>query len=145
MANAFFRAGLIELWGRGIEHIVDTCQAEGAPTPEFRFEPGGLWLIFSYLADHVMRVGPGQVTGQVTGQVETWVKRAALACAAGALSSAELQAVIGIKHRETFQRNYLDRLLAEQWLERTLPDKPKSRLQKYRLTEKGAALLKHLQ
>jgi hypothetical protein len=60
------------------------------------------------------------------------------------LSSAELQAIIGIKHRETFQRNYLDRLLSEHWLERTIPDKPRSRLQKYRLAERGAALLKNL-
>lgn len=26
IANAFFRAGLIESWGRGIERIVETCE-----------------------------------------------------------------------------------------------------------------------
>lgn len=65
VANAFFRAGMIELWGRGIEHIVDACHAEGAPTPEFRFEHGGLWVVFPYPADNVMGNGPSQVTGQV--------------------------------------------------------------------------------
>lgn len=57
------------------------------------------------------------------------------------LTSAEIQSRVGIKHRETFQRNYLDVLLSEGWLERTIPDKPRSRLQKYRLTDKGTALI----
>jgi len=148
VANAFFRAGMIELWGRGIEYIIDACKAEGAPAPDFRFEHGGLWVVFGFGPDHAIvkqKQVIGQVTGQVTGQVEAWVMRAVMACEAGAMSSAELQAIIGIKHRETFQRNYLDRLLSEHWLERTIPDKPRSRLQKYRLTEKGAALQKNLQ
>jgi ATP-dependent DNA helicase RecG len=58
-----------------------------------------------------------------------------------ALKSREIQTVAGLRHRESFQRNYLDQLLGEGWLERTIPDKPKSRLQKYRLTDKSKALL----
>jgi predicted transcriptional regulator len=82
----------------------------------------------------------GQVTGQVSGQVEPWVLKALTSCSEPN-SSAKIQSVIGIKHRETFQRNYLDYLLSEGFLERTIPDKPKSRLQKYRLTRKGKALV----
>ncbi len=63
------------------------------------------------------------------------------ACATHPRTSSEIQTVVGIRHRETFQRNYLDRLLTVQFLERTLPDKPNSRLQKYRLTAKGRAAL----
>jgi predicted transcriptional regulator len=43
--------------------------------------------------------------------------------------------------QEKIRRHYLDQLLTDGLLERTLPDKPKSRLQKYRLTEKGRAWL----
>lgn len=149
VANAFFRAGMIELWGRGIEKILAACQSAGLPAPELRYEHTGLWVVFRFASDSAAcsREGQvaGQVAGQVTGQVEAWVARVLEACAVKALSSAELQMLTGIRHRETFQRNYLDRLLAERWLERTIPDKPRSRLQKYRLTEAGEALLKGLQ
>lgn len=114
-------------------------------TKEFRLAPGGLWVVFPFPPSHVMGTLQKQVTGQVTGQVESWVMRVIRACAVGALSSLELQALVGIKHRETFQRNYLDLLLSEQWLERTIPEKPKSRLQKYRLTKKGETFLKNPQ
>ena len=50
-------------------------------------------------------------------------------------------AELGLRHWRTFQGNYLTPLLENGILERTIPDKPKSRLQKYRLSATGAALL----
>ena len=35
IANAFFRSGQIETWGRGIEKIETACKAEGRPAPVF--------------------------------------------------------------------------------------------------------------
>ncbi|MDR3069602.1 MAG: putative DNA binding domain-containing protein [Propionibacteriaceae bacterium] len=35
IANAFFRSGQIETWGRGIEKIEEACKAGGHPAPEF--------------------------------------------------------------------------------------------------------------
>ena len=46
-------------------------------------------------------------------------------------------AALGLRHWKTFQANCLLPLLEDGILERTIPDKPNSRLQKYRLTEKG--------
>jgi predicted transcriptional regulator len=66
------------------------------------------------------------------------------ACSVKDLKSSEIQEIAGMRHRETFQRNYLDKLLEDGWLVRTIPEKPKSRLQKYRLTEKGKLLLENL-
>jgi ATP-dependent DNA helicase RecG len=48
VANAFFRAGMIEAWGRGIERIFEACRAAKFPEPELRYEPSGLWLDFSF-------------------------------------------------------------------------------------------------
>jgi ATP-dependent DNA helicase RecG len=46
-----------------------------------------------------------------------------------------------MKHREHFRKAYIEPLVAAGWLERTIPNKPTSRLQKYRLTAKGRAWL----
>ena len=48
IANAFFRAGMIESWGRGIERILEACGAANAPAPEFHAESAGVWTVFTY-------------------------------------------------------------------------------------------------
>jgi hypothetical protein len=48
IANAFFRAGEIEAWGRGIQQIVDACREAGAPEPTFDYVSGDLWIEFPY-------------------------------------------------------------------------------------------------
>lgn len=57
------------------------------------------------------------------------------------MSSGDLRQALGIKHRPTFRENYLHPALNDGLIERTLPSKPNSRLQKYRLTAKGHAWL----
>jgi ATP-dependent DNA helicase RecG len=46
IANAFFRAGMIESWGRGIEKINSECEAAGVPVPEYRTDASGLMVQF---------------------------------------------------------------------------------------------------
>lgn len=36
ISDAFFRAGLIENWGRGTNRVIEMCAAHGIPAPEFR-------------------------------------------------------------------------------------------------------------
>jgi ATP-dependent DNA helicase RecG len=50
IANAFFRAGMIEAWGRGIELILDACRAAQTPEPELLYEHTGLWVNFHFRA-----------------------------------------------------------------------------------------------
>jgi hypothetical protein len=52
-----------------------------------------------------------------------------------------IMAELGLKHWKTFQTNYLAPLMAMGILERTIPDKPRSRMQRYRTTEAGLAML----
>jgi hypothetical protein len=64
------------------------------------------------------------------------------ALAAGeALSATSLRECLNIRHRPTFRQNYLDPALAAGLIAYTVPDKPASRLQKYRLTPAGQALV----
>jgi len=46
LADAFFKAGMIEAWGRGTIKIIDECRKAGLPEPEFREEFGGLSVHF---------------------------------------------------------------------------------------------------
>lgn len=48
IANVFFRAGMIEAWGRGIERILEACKSAGIPKPELRYEGNGLWVVFPF-------------------------------------------------------------------------------------------------
>jgi len=52
-----------------------------------------------------------------------------------------LQGSLGLKDRESFRKLYINEAMALKLIEMTIPDKPNSKNQKYRLTEKGRALL----
>ncbi len=82
----------------------------------------------------------GEVTPQVTQQVTQQVKDLLLLCKQPE-GRVELQGKLGFKDREHFGKSYLLPALKDGFIEMTIPDKPKSRLQKYRLTEKGKAWL----
>ncbi|MCX6672325.1 MAG: hypothetical protein NTY37_00915 [Methanothrix sp.] len=53
----------------------------------------------------------------------------------------ELLAISGRSDRTKFRQQVINPLLADGLIEMTRPDKPRSSLQKYRLTEKGRAWL----
>ena len=48
VANAFFRAGMIEAWGRGVERVITACKEAGISQPGFRSEKTGLWVEFMF-------------------------------------------------------------------------------------------------
>ena len=55
---------------------------------------------------------------------------------------ASLMEKLGLNHHPTFRRNCLNPALAQVYVEHTIPDKPSSPTQKYRLTEKGHQLIR---
>ena len=62
--------------------------------------------------------------------------------AGGELSRRELMEQIGLRDRESFYALYILLSLDIGFIEYTIPDKPNSRLQKYRITAKGRAELR---
>ena len=58
----------------------------------------------------------------------------------GEMGRSELQGLLSIKNRDYFRTDYLNPAISNGYVELTIPDKPNSRNQKYRLTAKGIAL-----
>ncbi len=73
-----------------------------------------------------------QVSDQVTDQVSDSVSRLLSVIGNETLSAADLMKRLGLSHRPTFRKNYLDPALEAKLIERTIPDKPNSSRQKYR-------------
>ena len=55
----------------------------------------------------------------------------------GDKSVVEMMERLGLKDRHNFNERYLQPALSLGLVEMTIPDKPNSRLQRYRITEKG--------
>lgn len=73
-----------------------------------------------------------QVAPQVTPQVASLLK-----AIQAEMTREVIQSALGLHDRKSFRERYLKPALADGMIEMTLPDKPNSRLQKYRLTDKG--------
>ena len=58
------------------------------------------------------------------------------------LSPAELRKRMGISHRTYFRKHYLNPALGLQFIELIIPDKPNSKNQAYRITQKGKEVLR---
>jgi len=78
-------------------------------------------------------------TPQVTPQVEQLVE-----VLKGEMSRQDLQNMLELSDRKSFINNYVNPALEVGLIEYTIPEKPNSSLQKYRLTEKGEAFKKTL-
>ena len=150
LAGAFHRTGAIEVWGRGTNRVIDACRAWGIDAPTFKVEMGVMTVTFhaeirpghgAEQAGTKPSAGTDLVGDPVTDSVGDPVARLLVALERGPLATSQLQTSLGLKHRPTFKENYLKPALAERLIEMTVPDKPSSRLQKYRLTDAGRARL----
>ena len=72
-------------------------------------------------------------TDQVNDQVSDQVAALLRALGTKTLSALECMKRLKLSHRPTFRANYLNPALSAGLIERTIPDKPNSRLQKYRV------------
>lgn len=132
VATLFKELGLIEKYGSGIRRILDLCQAQGLPAPLFENTRQGFvaTLFAANLTPTATTQDAKQDTTQDTAQVEALVK----ALGPGEhLSRVELMERLGLANREHFRKAYLEEALRRGRIERTLPDKPNSRNQRYRL------------
>lgn len=85
-----------------------------------------------------------QVTPHVAPHVTSQVERL-LRVVKGEVDRDALQQAIGLKARKNFRQLYLAPAIDAGLIEMTIPDKPRSSKQKYRLTEKGWKVLKGIE
>jgi predicted HTH transcriptional regulator len=136
IAEPMFLARYAEKAGSGILDMIALCREAGLPSPEFR-QSGGQFI------QTLGRPRP-RATEQVTEQVTEKVVRL-LRILEGELNRDQLQSALSLTHRVHFTNTYLNPSLEAGLVEMTLPDKPRSGKQKYRLTPKGRALVVQLQ
>jgi Fic family protein len=77
------------------------------------------------------------VTDQVADQLTDQVKSLLRILGNETLTAVDCMKRLKLSHRPTFRANYLTPALTAGLIEYTIPEKPQSRLQKYRLTAKG--------
>ncbi len=167
LAPIFKELKLIEAWGTGIQKM----RAETLKYPEIelifqenghafqvqfikkQFHPQIIPLdtgqvtdqVTDQVAGQVTGQVAGQVTGQVTGQVADQVSQDVLRFLGilhGEMTRLRIQDALGLKGRSNFESRYLKPALADGLIELTIPDKPSSSKQKYRLTERGKLIRK---
>lgn len=118
------------------------CKAAGVAPPEFEEITGAAVVRF-----HVNVLGAGRTTTQVSEQVGEQVSEQVVKlldfCRVDR-SKAELLSHLGLAQVYLNYQRHILPCLQKGWLERTIPDKPNSRLQKYRLTEAGKRILEKL-
>jgi ATP-dependent DNA helicase RecG len=71
IANVFFKAGLIEAWGRGTLRILDDCRLAKTPMPVFQYDFGGFMVDFKMKQRAPTDTTNGTVNDTVNGTVNT--------------------------------------------------------------------------
>ncbi len=141
IAGAFHRTGAIEVWGRGTNRVIEACRAYGIADPTFTEVSGAVTVIFKaeVVAEARDLVPGGHQVGTKSALSPYQVQVLELADVPRAL--AELMGPSGRTDRTKFRDQVLRPLLEAGLLEMTIPDRPRSSKQQYRITEAGRASL----
>ncbi len=142
IADLFQRIGEVEKVGSGIRRMRDAAKAAGVPAPRFEAtgfftityrKPVGTAGIETQIQQAVARDEDqvGTKSGLSRDQVDI------LMLCRQERPMIELMRAVGRQNRTKFRDGLIRPLIEAGLIEYTIPDKPNSRLQKYRLTVKG--------
>lgn len=126
---------LVESLGSGIPRIL---RAYGEDS--FKFTDNFIRITFPISSrDHASGHASGHASDHASDHASAQVKKL-LSVLSGEKGRSELQELLSIKNRDYFRTDYLVPAVNNGYIELTIPDKPNSQNQKYRLTAKGLAL-----
>ena len=139
LAEVLYQTGYIERYGTGTGEIYRLSKDAGLKEPEFDLEEGFKIIIWrpSTIHDTV------HDTIHVHNEIGNLAHRLVFVMQ-NKMSREEIMRKLDLKNRSHFVKNYLEPAISSGLTEMTLPDKPKSKNQKYRLTKKGISLNKKL-
>lgn len=129
IAGVFFRANVVESWGTGTLNMIDWSRESDAPDPEW-FEAG---------SSTTVTLRPVRMP-QLESELESQLKfddRILATLLFAPRSKRSISESLGQKQVSGPLHRAVRELLAEGFIEQTIPDRPQSRLQQYRLTELG--------
>ncbi|MDO9516559.1 MAG: ATP-binding protein [Methanosarcinaceae archaeon] len=148
IAEPLFLTKYIEKAGTGTVDMLECCRKAGLRQPEFRIDAGFFILTIwrkkieaiEGKAESIVELLPdrhhvGTMSALSLHQVETLNK-----CLIDT-GITELMEIAGRTDRTKFRNHVLNPLIEAGFLEMTVPDKPRSSKQKYRVTEKGQNLV----
>ena len=143
LAESLYLAEYIEQMGTGTLDMIRRCVAAGLPEPEFAVTDGFVTTLRRAVLAGQAEGHAGGQAGHARGQALPSARDTAMlrVCDREAVPGEELLAAAGYSHRTGDFRRRLERLLNGGLLEMTVPDRPRSPLQKYRLTDRGRAIL----
>ncbi|MDA3798453.1 MAG: putative DNA binding domain-containing protein [Kiritimatiellae bacterium] len=130
------RMNLVENIGSGIKRMRNAMRKYGCDEPII--EVAESWFSISFPRSHS---GPDSGPDSGPGSIR---EKILLALMEKSHSRSQLAEVLGHKGISGKLKLRMKELLKEELIEMTIPDKPSSRLQKYRLTEKGVQNRKNL-
>ena len=135
LAEVFFKSGMIEAWGRSFEKIREACALYDGPLPEYEINEAGI-MVLCKACDKYLELlrNDGQHHGQSDQESDhnndqVIIKQIIEFCREPK-SASQIMQKFNLE-RSYFRRHYLDKMLESGELQRTEPDKPKSKNQKY--------------
>ncbi len=129
IARVFRETNLIEQWGTGVPRIFEEAKIQGLKEPSI--EEVGMRVRFTvYLANRhtIEKANQGAQSGAQSEQILA-------ALSAAPLSATELMATLGLEIKTGAFKRAIKELMGRGLIAYTIPDKPNSRVQKYRLVK----------
>jgi len=147
IAEPLYLTKYIERMGTGIHDMIERCREAGLPEPEFKLTDGFVTIIrrkpgsaFKAVGGKVTPEVAPEVAPEVTPEVTPEVKKM-LSIMKGEMARSEIMSALGLTDEKHFREHYQQVCIKLGLIEMTIPDKPRSSKQKYRLTEAGKQIL----
>ena len=137
LAEPLYLTKYIERMGTGTGDMIKRCRSVGLDEPEFALTDG--FVVTIRRKPELAFKAVGGMTGEVTGEVQRL-----LTVLVGEMKRTDIQEALALRHEDYFREAYLIPALTAGTIEMTIPGKPTSSKQKYRLTSKGRALIAKL-